>query len=129
MSLKIAYQRLKKVIIPITLVFVACSGLLLGWSGTAQAYDKAGDIVENRAEREFDRVAGEGSMNQVKGKAQEGLGRVQRELGNEAEGTARQMRGKAQQGVGRAQKAADKASNAAEDQAEGLVDKVKDFFD
>jgi len=129
MSFKAAYQRLKKVIIPFTLVFVACSGVLFGWSNPAHAYDKAGDIVENRAEREFDRVAGEGSMNQVKGKAQEGLGRVQRELGSETKGTAREMRGKAQQGVGRTQKAADNTSNAVEEQTEGLVDKVKDFFD
>jgi len=77
----------------------------------------------------LDRVAGEGSMNQVKGKAQEGLGRVQRELGSETKGTAREMRGKAQQGVGRTQKAADNTSNAVEEQTEGLVDKVRDFFD
>jgi len=129
MRLKAVYRQIKKVFIPCVLVLVACSSLLLGWSGAANAGDKAASVVKGRAEQEFDRVAGEGSINQVEGQAQEGLGKVQRKLGDETEGTAREMRGKAQKNVGRTQEAADKATNAAKEEAEGIVDKVKDFFD
>lgn len=123
------FGRIKKILIPCVLILVACSSLLFGWSGTATAGDKAASIVKGRAEREFDRVAGEGSINQVEGKAQEGLGKVQRKLGDETEGTAREIRGKAQKNFGRTQEVADNATDAAQEQAEGLVDKVKDFFD
>lgn len=129
MRFKAIFNQIKKAFIPCALVLVACSSLLLGWGGTAQAGDKAASVVKGRAEREFDRVAGEGSINQVEGTAQEGLGKVQRQLGDDAEGTARELRGKAQKNVGRTQEAADKATDKVEEQAEGLVDKVKDFFD
>lgn len=129
MSLSIISAQLKRVLIPCVLVAVACCSLLFGWSDHANAANKAAAVVQDRAEQEFDRVAGEGSVNQIKGKAQEGLGRVQRELDDDVEGTARELRGKAQKNFGRTQQAADEAANAAEDQAQGLVDKVKDIFD
>ncbi|MDB9528660.1 CsbD family protein [Oscillatoria sp. CS-180] len=107
------------------------TSLILGWSPTAEAMNEAGQIVQNRAEREVDRMAGAGTTEQVKGKVQEGIGSLQRQVGgaeNEAEGIAKQVSGKAKQGVGRTQSAAESAADSAKDSAEGLVESVKDFF-
>lgn len=107
------------------LIVVACLGLVFSWSDIAHASTEAGAAVKERAERKVDSQVGAGTTNQVKGKAQEELGRAQRQFGDEAEGTARELRGKVQKNVGQAQEAAE---DAAED-AGGLVEKVKDFFD
>ncbi|MEB3213732.1 MAG: CsbD family protein [Leptolyngbyaceae bacterium] len=79
----------------------------------------------------IDRVVGEGTVNQVQGKAQETVGDVKRTVGKatgQTEGVADQVQGRAKQGVGRAERAIDDASEAVEDKADKLVDSVKDFF-
>lgn len=126
MNLRKIYAISKKAFVLSLLTLVACGGLVMGWSGVAQATnsDQAAEVVQDRAEREFDRMSGAGTADQIKGKAREAVGKAQRQFGNEVEGTANQVRGKAQQDIGRTKQAADEA----EDSAESLVDKAKDFF-
>ncbi|RZM78660.1 CsbD family protein [Leptolyngbya iicbica] len=129
MQLIFSYERIKKVLIVCTLAIAASCSLLLGWGTPAYAGTDAADVIQDRAEQEFDRMAGEGSVNQIKGKAREDLGRVQRQFGDDIEGAAQQAKGKAQKDIGRTQAAADQAADAAQERAENVVDKVKDFFD
>lgn len=124
MRLGIISNAIKRAFLPCLLILVTCFGLLFSWSDVAQASNEAGAVVKERAEREFDSKAGAGSINQIEGKAQEELGRAQRQFGDETEGTAKQMRGKVQKNMGKAQSAAEDAA----EEADGLVDKVKDFF-
>ena len=78
---------------------------------------EAMDAIQNRAEQDIDSVAGSGTANQIKGKAQEDLGRVQREVDkatSQVEGAAKQLQGKAQKDIGRTQAAAEDAAEAVE---------------
>jgi len=89
---------------------------------------EAMDAIQNRAEQDLDRVAGSGTTNQIKGKAQEDLGRVQREVDkatSQVEGAAKQLQGKAQKDIGRTQAAAEDAADAVEDTAKQLQGKVQ----
>ncbi|WOD41816.1 hypothetical protein [Nodosilinea sp. E11] len=108
------------------------SGLLFGFSAPATALgNEAGDIVQERAEREFDRKAGAGSANQLEGRAQEGLGQVQRQVNKAtggADGIGNQVQGRTQKDIGRAQGAVENATDAVQDSADGFVDSVKNFF-
>lgn len=108
------------------------SSLLFGFSAPAAAVgNKAGDVVQNRAERELDRVAGSGTANQIEGRAKEDLGRVQRQVDKvtgDTDGLGNQVQGRAQKDIGRAQSAVEDAADAAQDTGEGIVDSVKSFF-
>ncbi|MBE7384080.1 MAG: CsbD family protein [Leptolyngbya sp. SIO1E4] len=106
-------------------------GLMFNVNSVAMAATNAADIAQSRAERELDRVAGAGTANQIKGRAEEDLGRVQRQVDkttSQLEGTTKQVRGRAQKDIGRTQQAAEEAADTVQDSAEGLVDSVKDFF-
>lgn len=110
---------------------VLCSGLLVGVSSPALAGERGANVVQNRAEQELDRVAGAGTADQIKGSAQEGLGKVQSQLGdteNQLKGAARQAQGRAQKNFGQTQAAAENAADTIEDSGEGFVESVKDFF-
>lgn len=124
MKLGVLFNIAKRLLLVGLFVLVFSGGLLFNFSSTASASTEAGAVVRDRAEGEVDRMLGSGTTNQVKGKAQEQAGKVQRQLGDDASGTAREVRGKVQKNVGRAQEAAEDAS----EDAEGLVGKVKDFF-
>ncbi|MBE9136294.1 hypothetical protein IQ254_03600 [Nodosilinea sp. LEGE 07088] len=89
--------------------------------------NEAGDKVQARAEQALDQVAGAGTANQIKGRAQEDIGRLQRSA-SQAEGIGNQVQGRAQRDLGRTQGAVEDAADAAQDSAEGLVDNVKSFF-
>lgn len=108
------------------------SSLLFGFSAPAIALgNKAGDIVQQRAERELDRTAGAGTANQIEGRAKEDMGRVQNQIekvtgGNDSLGN--QIQGRAQRDIGRTQGAVESAADAAQDSAEGIVGSVKNFF-
>jgi uncharacterized protein YjbJ (UPF0337 family) len=114
------------------MALVLSAGLLLGTSAPAFALgNRAGDIVQNRAERELDRMAGAGTANQIEGRAQEDLGRVQRQVDKVTgsdDGLGNRIQGRAQRDIGRTQGAAEAATEAAQDSAEGIVDSVKGFF-
>lgn len=128
MKLIFRYGHIKKVAIVCTLAIAASCSLLLGWGSPAYAGTEAANVVQDRAEQEFDRMAGEGSVNQIKGQARENLGRAQRQFGDDVEGAAQQAKGNAQKNFGRTQAAADQAAEAAQERADNVVDKVKDFF-
>ncbi|PSR15523.1 hypothetical protein C8255_22640 [filamentous cyanobacterium CCP3] len=108
------------------------SSLLFGFSTPATALgNKAGDIVQERAEREFDSKTGAGTANQLEGRAQEEIGKAQRKIDRATGGTnglGNQIEGRAQREAGRAQGAVEDAADAAQDAGESFVDSVKDFF-
>ena len=123
--------------------FCVCLASLLLFSSLAivnaqpaAAGNKAADVMQNRAEQELDRVAGAGTSEQIKGRAEADLGRVQRQVGQmtddttgRLEGAAKQVQGRATKDIGRTQSAAEDAANQVENATEGFVDSVKDFFD
>ena len=108
------------------------SSLLFGFSTPAVAVgNDAGDVVQSRAERELDRVAGSGTANEIEGRAKEDIGRVQRQVDKVTggiDGIGNQVQGRAQKDIGRTQGAVEDAAEAAEDSADGLIDSVKSFF-
>lgn len=89
------------------------------------------ELAMSRAASEVDRVVGEGTSNQIEGKAQRDIGKVKQSVGKvtgQVEGAADQVKGKVKSDIGRTQQAADNAGDTAEDTMEDLVDSVKDFF-
>ncbi|NJL48448.1 MAG: hypothetical protein HC929_14450 [Leptolyngbyaceae cyanobacterium SM2_5_2] len=122
---------LKRVICLGFMAMVLCSILVLGWGSAATANNVAGRVVQSRAEQEFDRVAGSGTANQIKGRATQDLGRVQQQIDkttSQNQGVAKQIQGKVQQDIGRTQSAFEDATDAVEDSTDGVVDSVKNFF-
>jgi uncharacterized protein YjbJ (UPF0337 family) len=124
--------KLQRIVCVGLVTLVIGSTLLLGFSAPAAALgNKAGDVVQSRAERELDRVSGSGTANQVEGRVQENFGQVQRQVekvtgGND--GLDNQAQGRAQRDVGRTQGAVEDATDAAQNSAEGIIDSVKGFF-
>lgn len=107
------------------------SGLLFGFSTPAAALgNEAGDIVQQRAESELDRITKDGdTVNQVKVRLQEGLGGVPADVDKGTKsGLSDREINRAKQGLDRSQNAVEDAGNAAKDSAEGVVDSVKGFF-
>ncbi|MGB3495478.1 MAG: CsbD family protein [Elainellaceae cyanobacterium] len=97
---------------------------------------EAAAIVRERAESQLDEAAGAGTSDQIKGRIQEGIGKVKEQAGDltdnrqkQAEGITDQVKGRVQRGTGQAKAAAEDLSEEAEDQAKGIVESVKDFFD
>ena len=112
-----------------------CTSLIIINAQPATAGSEAANVVQNRAEQEFDRVAGAGTAEQIKGRAEADLGRVQRQVGqmtddttDRLEGAAKQVQGRATKDIGRTQSAAENATDQIEDATGGFVDSVKDFF-
>ena len=114
------------------LVTIACCvGLLLGTGSDALASTDLPDLEQTPVEEGLDQVAGAGTANQVEGKAQEDLGRVQRQVdqaASQVEGAAKQVKGRAQQDIGRTQAALEDAADSAEEKADSWIDSVKAFF-
>ncbi|MBD2106433.1 hypothetical protein [Nodosilinea sp. FACHB-13] len=107
------------------------SSLLFGFSTPAAALgNEAGDIVQQRAESELDRITKDGdTVNQVKLRLQEGLGGVPADVDKGTKsGLSDREINRAKKGLDRGQNAVEDAGNAAKDSAEGVVDSVKGFF-
>lgn len=132
MTVNAIAAQLKRIFCVGLATLVIGSGLLFGFSAPASALgNKAGDIVQQRAERELDRKAGSGTANQLEGRAQEGVGQVQRQVNKVTGGTdgiGNQVQGRAQKDLGRTQGAVENAADAAQDTGEGIVESVKGFF-
>ncbi|MGF1569438.1 MAG: hypothetical protein ACFCVD_15455 [Nodosilinea sp.] len=131
MILATIQRRIKQAICLSCLSLLICSGLILGWGQNALAGSAAASIEKSRAEQELDRVAGQGTANQIEGRAKAGIGRVQRQVDqatSQFDGTGKQIQGRAQENIGRTQAAAEDVTDAAQDSAEGVVDAIKDFF-
>lgn len=119
MNFNIAITKFKQAACLGLVTLMACAGLMLGWGEVAMAQNG------------IDQVAGAGTTNQIQGRAQEDIGRVQRQVDNatsQVEGTAKQIKGRAQQDIGRTQQAAEEAADTVEDATEGFMDAAKDFF-
>lgn len=131
MKIQSFLRQLKQMFVVSMTAIMLCSGLWMLGAAPAYADRDAAEIAGDRAKQEVDRMAGSGTMDQIEGKAQEDLGKVQRQFGdtsNQVEGALRESKGRAQQGIGNVKSAADDAADDAEDFGQGLIDSVKDFF-
>ncbi|MBE9077366.1 CsbD family protein [Romeria aff. gracilis LEGE 07310] len=104
-------------------------------SAPAIAADNATDVIQSRAEAEFDRMTSAGAADQIKGQMQESAGAAKRTMSDavddksgQLEGAADQAKGKLRQGAGNVKEAADKAGDRTENAVENFTDSVKDFF-
>lgn len=95
----------------------------------------AGAVEKSRAEREVDRMWGEGSHESVEGKVQETLGGAKRRIGNitgdtdtEVRGAGDEIKGRTQYNTGKAKSTLEDAQENVEEGAQGIIDNVKDFF-
>ena len=128
-------SKLKRSFYVCLMALLLCSSLVIGTAQPAFAGNRAANIAQNRAEQALDEVAGAGTAEQIKGRAEGDLGRVQRKVGqvtgqpaDRVEGAAKQVQGRAKKDIGRTQAAAEDAAEQIEDTSEGLIDSVKDFF-
>lgn len=131
MTVNAIASKLQRILCVGLATLVIGSGLLFGFSTPATALgNEAGDIVQGRAERELDRITkGGDTVNQVKLRAQEGLGGVPADVDKGTDrGLSDREINRAKQGLDRSQNAVEDAGNAAKDSAEGVVDSVKGFF-
>ncbi|MGB3135687.1 MAG: hypothetical protein WBG38_04005 [Nodosilinea sp.] len=114
------------------LATLALGSGLFGFIAPATALgNEAGDIVQERAEREFDRMTDSGNANQLQGRAQEEFGKAQRQVNKVTGGTdglGNQVQGRAQREAGRAQGAVEDAADAVQDTGGGIIDSIKSFF-
>jgi hypothetical protein len=131
MTVNAIASKLQRILCVGLVTLVIGSGLLFGFSTPAAALgNEAGDIVQGRAERELDRITkGGDTVNQVKLRAQEGLGGVPADVDKGTDrGLSDREVNRAKKGLDRGQNAVEDAGNAAKDSAEGVVDSVKGFF-
>jgi uncharacterized protein YjbJ (UPF0337 family) len=131
MTIRTVLYQTRRVIYVGFVVLMLCSDLWLGSAVPANASNAAAKVVQDRAEQEFDRVAGAGTSNQIKGRATEDLGRVQRQVDkatSQTKGLTKQVEGRAQKDIGRTQSALEDAADAVEDSTDGFVDSVKNLF-
>ncbi len=131
MTVNAIASKLQRLLCVGLVTLVIGSGLLFGFSTPAAALgNEAGDIVQQRAERELDRITKDGdTVNQVKLRLQEGLGGVPADVDKGTDrGLSDRELNKARRELDRGQNAVEDAGNAAKDSAEGVVDSVKGFF-
>lgn len=129
-------------------VYATCFAMLLVglwgsvWVPSAQAVgsQKAGEIMNERAANEIDRMAGEGTSDRLGGAVDGAVGTVKRkasEVGDldadkaarKLDGATDELKGKVKRDVGRAKSAASDAGDDLENASEGIVDSIKEFFE
>jgi uncharacterized protein YjbJ (UPF0337 family) len=87
--------------------------------------------VEDKAQRDLDRVFGSGTSNKIEGAAEETFGRAKRQVDgtvNQADGASRQIEGRAKRDIGRTQSSAEKLGEDLKESTENAVDSVRDLF-
>lgn len=128
--------------------FAMCLTLLVvgTWSSVwvldAQAVgsEKAGEIMNDRAAREIDRMAGEGTSDRLEGAVDGAVGTLKRaasdvgdldadKAARKLDGATDELKGKVKRDVGRAKAAAADVGEDIEDSSEGIVESIKEFFD
>lgn len=140
--------QLAQKIIPVCLAVLT---LALGWIGVGQNAILAANafglnpsltVAESNPVDEIEDVFGPGTADRVEGKAKEGIGTIQRNVGKlsgQVEGTAKQVQGRAEQNFGRvknkidrninsAQRRSENAASELDNASDNLVDAVKDMF-
>ncbi len=135
-------QRLRRLAVrAVCLVMVSMAVWSGAWVPGAMAVgsQKAGEVMNARAAAELDRMAGEGTSDQLEGAVQETTGKMKRGVGeatgqfrgttDQAEGAADQLKGSIKRDVGKAKGAAADAGDDIQDKADGVVESIKDFFD
>ncbi|MDJ0599978.1 MAG: CsbD family protein [Crocosphaera sp.] len=79
-----------------------------------------------------DEALGSGTIDKIKGKAQQDLGTVQKNVSNDVEdeiqGTVKQIKGRAKQDIGKTKSGLKEAGSNLEEASENVVDSVKNFF-
>jgi uncharacterized protein YjbJ (UPF0337 family) len=130
----IAFCLSSMVVLPSPVLALSSSHFLSKDGQNIVAMD-SNDVVE-QAESQLDEAAGAGTSNRIKGRFQEGVGKVKEEAGDmvdslqqQAEGMTEQMRGRAQRDLGRSQDALEEAGETAQDKSENLIESIKDYFD
>ena len=113
------------------LMLVTCVWGTSAWLGVEGAIAAPNETLQDKAEAVVDSIA-PGTAKQVEGKVQKDIGTVQRALGDggdDLSGAAKQVAGRAKQDIGRTQSATADLREDAKEEAESLIDSVKDFFD
>ena len=132
-------QKVFRLLLPVCLLsvlFFVSTGIPQAWADSAVANQNSVLIALTDS--------GEGIGQQVKGKADETLGKAQRnfsdDLDDQTEGGLKELQGKTEQAAGRAkvsldragdkaENALDKAGNRTQEASEGFIERVKDIFD
>lgn len=110
---------------------IYCMAIVPFGQGAIAAPNSAASIEMARAADQLDKMVGEGTSDQIQGKAQTDIGTVKREIGKvtgQVEGATDQIEGRAQEDIGQLKGAIDEAVDTSEDVAEGLIDSIKDVF-
>ncbi|WP_413164495.1 hypothetical protein ACL6C3_01045 [Capilliphycus salinus ALCB114379] len=110
---------------------VFCSGLLSVSFLPAQALSLNSSAVLATNSSMVDNVLGDGTSNQIEGKARQGMGAAEQTLKEaqaQTEGTLKQAQGKAQENFGEMQGKSSEAGSDLERASDNVVDAVKDFF-
>lgn len=129
-------------------VYVTCFAMLLAgtwgsvWVSSANAVgsERAGEIVNERAANEVDRMVGEGTSDKIEGAVDGAVGTLKRKASDvgdlnvdkaarKLDGAADEAKGKVKRDVGRAKAAAAEANDDLEEASEGIVESIKEFFD
>lgn len=78
-----------------------------------------------------DNVFGSGTTDQIKGKAEQDIGTVQKNIGDvkgQAKGTLKEIKGRSQQDIGKVKNRLDEAGSDVEDASENLLDAAKNLL-
>ncbi len=138
-SVKDFWRNSRKLLLTISCILA----LVLGWQGSLTTPNNtayATPLVGNS--HLLADLGSSGLGNQVKGRAQQDIGRTQSAIDDvsrkaerkanrdagKVDATAQQVKGRAKQDIDRTQRAAEKTGNKVGDAAESAVDKVKNFF-
>jgi len=124
-------KKILSVLLSMALVALTWTGTLFNAMPTAQALTvkTASFIVADS--NPVDEVFGSGTSDQIKGKAKEDIGTVERNMGKAKEdikGAAKQVQGRAEQDTGRVKNRADDAGSDMEKAADNLGDAIKSLF-
>ena len=101
-----------------------------------ESLENVSEKMDNKAKADLDNVAGLGTSAQLEGKVERTTGVIQENFGDarddleqQVAGTANRLKGNVKEATGGTAKALDNAADDLEDAGEGLVEKVKNFFD
>ncbi|EAZ90973.1 CsbD family protein [Crocosphaera chwakensis] len=109
-------------------ILLLVSGLFLG----TLTYNVPSSYAVTNQYLAVNSAGAEGIVDQIKGKAQEDAGTVQKKVGDDLEdnieGTTNQVKGRAKQDIGRTKRGVEEAKSNIEETSDNVVDAVKDFF-
>jgi uncharacterized protein YjbJ (UPF0337 family) len=87
--------------------------------------------LANEVEESVDEVGGAGAAKRIEGRAEEGIGTVERNVGElrgKVEGTGKQVEGRAKRDLGRTQGKAEDIRTEIQEAVENVSDRIKEVF-